>query len=106
MTVGALVREVPARNFYLVRDRVQSEKRSKRRGEKLSRVFSFRQYSVARSERSNVVITDVSTERVKLTAKVVFRGLPVAESARTARDRVPRTLEGALFKGTELKMLE
>ena len=106
MAVGALVREVPARNFYLVGDRVQNKKRSKRRGEELSRVFPFCQDSMARSECSNVVITDVSTERVKLTAKVFFRGLPVAESARTARDRVPRKLEGALFKGTELKMLE
>ena len=60
MTVSALVREVPARNFYLVRDRVQSEKQSKRRGEKLSRVFPFRQDFVARAERSNIVITDVS----------------------------------------------
>ena len=61
---------------------------------------------MARSECSNVVITDVSPERVKLMAKVFFGCLPIAESARAARDRVPRELEGALFKGTELKVLE
>ena len=72
VTVGALVRKMPARNFYLVRDRVQSKKRSKRRGEKLSRVFPFRQDFMARAERSNIVITDVLTEGIKLAAKVLF----------------------------------
>ena len=72
MTVGALVRKVPAWNFYLVRDHVLSEKRSKRRGVELLHVFPFRQNFMARAERSNVVVTDVSTEGIKLAAKVLF----------------------------------
>jgi len=44
---SALVREVPARNFYLVRDRVQGEKRSERRGVELPGVFPFGKNFVA-----------------------------------------------------------
>ena len=106
MAVPARVRKMPTRNLDLVRDRVQSEKRSKRRGEKLSRVFPFRQDSMARAERSNIVITDVSPERFKLMAKVFFGCLPIFERAHAARDRVPRELEGALFESAELEMLE
>ena len=52
------------------------------------------------------MIADVLPEGFKLAAKVFFGCLPIFESAHAARDRVPRELEGALFKGTELKVLE
>ena len=86
VAISTLVQEVPARNFYLIRDRVQGKKRSKQRGIVLSCIFPFRKDFVAGAEFTNVVIPNVSSEGFELAAKILLGGLPVSEGALAAWD--------------------
>ena len=61
---------------------------------------------MAGAEFTNVVIPNVSSEGFELAAKILLGGLPVAEGALAAWDRVPRKLGGALLESAELEMLK
>ena len=106
VAISTLVQEVPARNFYLIRDRVQGKKRSKQRGIELSRIFPFHQNFMAGAKCADVVVANVSSERFELAAKILFGFLPVAEGALAAWYRMPREFGSALLEPAELNVFE
>ena len=91
VTVCAHVREGPARDLNLVRDRVQSQERAERRRVELWRMFPLREDLMAGAEFADVMIPNVLLESLELTAEILLGFLPV-KGALTAWDRVPRKL--------------
>ena len=91
VAVCAHVREGPARDLNLVRDRVQSQERAERRRVELWRMFPLREDLMAGAEFADVMIPNVLLESLELTAEILLGFLPV-KGALTAWDRVPRKL--------------
>ena len=101
VAVCAHVREGPARDLNLVRDRVQSQERAERRRVELWRMFPLREDLMAGAEFADVMIPNVLLESLELTAEILLGFLPV-KGALTAWDRVPRKLR-MVFVRAELR---
>ena len=101
VAVCAHVREGPARDLNLVRDRVQSQERAERRRVELWRMFPLREDLMAGAEFADVMIPNVLLEFLELTAEILLGFLPV-NGALTAWDRVPRKLR-MVFVRAELR---